>query len=106
MDNKEQQTDELSTLSAIFDEDFVVSAENQEAGAFPYLLSVTIDRPSTFHAHIEPLVLEFAYPADYPSNQPPLFNLSASWLSEEDKTRLRKLFSEISLSLCEPVVEI
>lgn len=88
MDNKEQQADELSTLSAIFDEDFIVSAENQDAGAFPYLLAITIDRPTTFHADIEPLVLEFAYPADYPSNQLPLFNLAAPWLSEDDKSRL------------------
>eukprot|EP01102_Stenamoeba_stenopodia_P004965 TRINITY_DN15465_c0_g1_i1.p1 TRINITY_DN15465_c0_g1~~TRINITY_DN15465_c0_g1_i1.p1 ORF type:complete len:318 (+),score=100.11 TRINITY_DN15465_c0_g1_i1:211-1164(+) len=88
MDDKEQQTDELSTLTAIFDEDFIALAEVPESGALPYILSITIDKPSPFHADIEPLVLEFGYPADYPSTSPPVFTLSAPWLSDEDKIRL------------------
>lgn len=103
MEDEEEQKNELLALEAIYGKNVFIRSNEEPGGELK--IHILIDQPFTvcFEAGDEkgnseldakrelpkvdlgflpPLVLNFSYPADYPSSSPPLFALSCKWLNE------------------------
>ncbi|KAM6472964.1 E3 ubiquitin-protein ligase RNF14 isoform 1-T3 [Liasis olivaceus] len=105
-EDKESQEDELLALASIYDEDEFKRAQNVQGGE----TRISVDMPQNFRISVSgnltetlqnsklectvcflpPVVLNFEFPADYPSTSPPLFTLSCKWLSRAQLTALCK----------------
>ncbi|XP_034260640.1 E3 ubiquitin-protein ligase RNF14 [Pantherophis guttatus] len=103
-EDKESQEDELLALASIYDEDEFKRAQNVQGGE----TRISVDVPQNFRVSLSgnftetlenskleytvsflpPVVLNFEFPADYPSTSPPLFTLSCKWLSQAQLTAL------------------
>lgn len=115
MSNSETQNDELLALQSIYDEKcFVVEHTNPPCGRF----SAHVELPQPFYiklrncntctnkesptnssedeyekfevSHLPPINLHFEYPESYPSDSPPAFLLSCSWLLYDQLCKLCK----------------
>ena len=110
-DDIEQQEDELLALASIYDERIFIQSSEEKGGQFnvflelpkPFKLKIQaryLPRRKKSGAreganraeetesvelltveHLPPIVLNFRFPEDYPSNSPPLFTLSCKWLT-------------------------
>ncbi|CAG2171246.1 unnamed protein product [Oppiella nova] len=104
MDCKTLRSDEIEALSAIYGDEWVVEDESS------HVFSITLkydnncnDSPSQTRSHSHTdwqrmIRLEFRLPDEYPLSQPPLYTLSAPWMSRKDKTRLMAELEEIYCS--------
>ena len=90
MDNNLAQSDEICALESIYQEDDVFSFDKlTKSGSF----FCKIKASSEFHVQFEdenrsltlnylpPIKLDFQFPIDYPSQNPPKFKLTCRWLS-------------------------
>uniref|UniRef100_A0A0F7ZBB2 E3 ubiquitin-protein ligase RNF14 n=1 Tax=Crotalus adamanteus TaxID=8729 RepID=A0A0F7ZBB2_CROAD len=103
-EDKESQEDELLALASIYDEDEFKRAQDVQGGE----TRISVDVPQNFRVSLSgkftetlqnskleyavsflpPVVLNFEFPADYPSTSPPLFTLNCKWLSQAQLTAL------------------
>ncbi|XP_008102920.2 E3 ubiquitin-protein ligase RNF14 [Anolis carolinensis] len=104
--DRDAQEDELLALASIYDEDEFKRAPSGQGGE----IRVLVDLPEDFTllwsgkqaenlqnnrfectvSFLPPIVLNFEFPADYPSASPPAFTLSSKWLHQEQLTALCK----------------
>nr|XP_060621177.1 E3 ubiquitin-protein ligase RNF14 isoform X1 [Anolis sagrei ordinatus]XP_060621178.1 E3 ubiquitin-protein ligase RNF14 isoform X1 [Anolis sagrei ordinatus] len=104
--DRDAQEDELLALASIYEEDEFKRAPSGWGGE----IQVLVDLPEDFTllwrddqaenlqnnkfectvSFLPPIVLNFEFPADYPSISPPAFTLSNKWLSQEQLTALCK----------------
>uniref|UniRef100_A0A8D2L5W7 RBR-type E3 ubiquitin transferase n=1 Tax=Varanus komodoensis TaxID=61221 RepID=A0A8D2L5W7_VARKO len=128
-EDKEAQEDELLALASIYDEDEFKRAQSVQGGE----TRISVDLPPNFTvcvndhlaenlqnskfqctvSFLPPIVLNFEFPANYPSASPPVFTLSSKWLSraqvkelvdEELFARYDRLLLQSSLDLMADVV--
>ncbi|XP_061472992.1 E3 ubiquitin-protein ligase RNF14 [Rhineura floridana] len=105
-EDKEAQEDELLALASIYDEDGFKRAQSVQGGE----TRIFVDLPQNFTIFVSgnltanhqngkfectvcflpPIVLNFEFPADYPSTSPPVFTLSSKWLSQAQLSALCK----------------
>nr|XP_056703763.1 E3 ubiquitin-protein ligase RNF14 [Euleptes europaea] len=103
-EDKEAQEDELLALASIYDEDEFKRAVSVQGGE----MRISVDLPPNFSIFVTgsplenlpngkfectvcslpPIVLNFEFPAEYPSTSPPVFTLSSKWLSQGQLTAL------------------
>ncbi|XP_012272330.1 protein IMPACT-A [Orussus abietinus] len=86
MDNITQQADEIEALIAIYGNDWQI--EDESNGMY----SVQI---SEGNASVK---LYLKLPRDYPSTSPPIYEISAPYLSHAEKVRLGNLLDDVYLS--------
>ena len=99
MADEEEQANELDALEAIYGEKVFIRSNDEPGGELR--LQLIIEQPFNLFfestggkngleestsalevKYLPPLVLNFSYPPDYPSVDPPLFALSCKWLNE------------------------
>ncbi|KAH0629750.1 hypothetical protein JD844_012088 [Phrynosoma platyrhinos] len=109
-EDKEAQEDELLALASIYDEDEFKRAQSVQGGE----TRISVELPKNFTLFLSgnqtetllnkfectvcflpPIVLNFEFPADYPSSSPPAFTLSSKWLSQTQLTALCKHLDNI-----------
>lgn len=77
-DNVSSQADEIEALSAIYQEDWKV----EDAAKRVYKIELCRE------ANSDKLSFQVTLPAEYPSEAPPFYEISAPWMSQERKARL------------------
>ncbi|KAK0077998.1 hypothetical protein PV325_003189 [Microctonus aethiopoides] len=92
MDNLTQQIDEIEALSAIYGDEWQV--ENEENRSY----SINIGNGKKY------VKLYVKLPNDYPSSAPPSFELSAPYLSLNEKQHISSLLQEVYLSCVGQIV--
>ena len=110
-DDIEQQEDELLALASIYDERIFIQSSEEKGGQFNVFLELPksfklkiqsryLPRSNKSRTregangseetegvevltveYLPPIVLNFRFPEDYPSKNPPLFTLSCKWLT-------------------------
>ncbi|XP_011302484.1 protein IMPACT-A-like [Fopius arisanus] len=85
MDNLAQQVDEIEALVAIYGDELVVEDEENRA----YSINVG-DGEWTVRFYLK-------LPGDYPSNSPPVYEISAPHLRQEQKMRICRILDEVYL---------
>ncbi|XP_042307173.1 E3 ubiquitin-protein ligase RNF14-like isoform X2 [Sceloporus undulatus] len=105
LEDKEAQEDELLALASIYDEDEFKRAQSVQGGE----IRISVELPENFTVFLRgnqaenppnnfectvcflpPIVLNFEFPADYPSTSPPAFTLNSKWLSQAQLIALYK----------------
>ena len=101
MDDKEEQENELLALEAIYEERQFIRSKEEVGGeikifldvAQPFRIIFTNSKSSGTATNegensselevnfLPPIVLNFSYPPDYPSANPPNYTLSCKWLN-------------------------
>ena len=95
MDCKTLRNDEIEALSAIYGEEWI--AEDESNSVF----SITLKEEDNCHESQEyerMIRFEFRLPEEYPLSQPPLYTLSAPWMSRRQKSLLTQQLEEIYCS--------
>lgn len=87
MDNSEMRNDEISAMSAIYGDDWIV--ENAHSCSF----TVTIFPDN--HQQKNGLKFEIKLPETYPMEQKPLYSISAPWMSRHEKANLFEQLEQI-----------
>src|SRR5690348_15549957 len=94
MANVQLQIDEIEALAAIFGEDWII--QNEESRIFSITLkNDCVDEDATKEELLKEITIEFRFPEDYPLNSPPLYTLSAPWMSRKEKIMLMNDLEEI-----------
>ena len=99
MDCKTLRNDEIEALSAIYGEEWVAEDESNT------VFSITLkDQTNSSESHnrgqdSERMIrLELRLPDEYPLSQPPMYTLSAPWMSRRQKSLLTQQLEEIYCS--------
>lgn len=82
MDNSQLQLDEIEALTAIFAEDWVVENETDR------VYSITLNSDGVNDESAKSITIQIRLPEDYPLDAPPLYTLSAPWMSRKEKMSL------------------
>ncbi|XP_077542370.1 protein IMPACT-B-like isoform X3 [Haemaphysalis longicornis] len=77
-DNVSSQADEIEALSAIYQEDWIV--EDAAKRVYKIVLNSEVSG--------DKLSFQVTLPPEYPSEAPPFYEISAPWMSQEEKARL------------------
>ncbi|XP_027571679.1 protein IMPACT [Pipra filicauda] len=85
----QQQIDEIEALSSIYGEDWCVVDEDEKI--YCIKISDCLDQPKWT------LCLQVILPPGYPTEEPPIYQLNASWLRGQDYTELANSLEEIYL---------
>ena len=99
MDCNTLRNDEIQALSAIYGEEWLV--EDEANNVFSITLkdkSHCIDSQTRSQETERTIHLEFRLPEEYPLSQPPMYVLSAPWMSRRDKSLLTQQLEEIYCS--------
>ena len=111
MDDKEEQENELLALEAIYEERQFIRSKEEIGGEIKIFLDVPQpfkiifassksngtatnegESPSELEVNfLPPIVLNFSYPPDYPSANPPNYTLSCKWLNRSQVWYLQNL---------------
>ncbi|XP_054164884.1 protein IMPACT-B-like [Oppia nitens] len=96
MDCKTLRNDEIEALSAIYGEEWV--AEDTDNSVYSIILksdnncNESHGKPNDWQKIIR---LEFRLPDEYPLSQPPMYTLSAPWMSRKEKASLMAQLEDI-----------
>ncbi|GAB6026474.1 E3 ubiquitin-protein ligase rnf14 [Chamberlinius hualienensis] len=108
----QDQDDELLALASIYDSEVFHAEEGAYKGHFcahmelpkPFFIKGFIPSPKAENSDTEdgscvdflpPIILQFRFPPNYPSEQMPYFLLRSSWLNNEQLSRLCKCLDKV-----------
>ncbi|KAM3600698.1 uncharacterized protein V6R79_000967 [Siganus canaliculatus] len=104
-EDKEAQEDELLALASIYDEEEFHQAKSAQGGEIQLCLElppdfkIVVKRGEKLTEYsvcfLPPLVLNFEFPAEYPSTSPPVFTLSSKWMTRAQMSCLCSRLDEL-----------
>lgn len=106
-ENKSTQEDELAALRSIYEEQDLLALTKSNTGGSFYVKCAAPSRDTPFRVKIAnesaelelkflpPLILNFEFPATYPSTDPPKFTLQSRWLSQAQLNQLCAKLDEL-----------
>ncbi|XP_076024976.1 E3 ubiquitin-protein ligase RNF14 isoform X2 [Genypterus blacodes] len=103
-EDEEAQENELLALASIYDEEEFRRADSAQGGEIQLCLPLPPDfkvvvkgENQTEHnvCFLPPLMLNFEFPADYPSSSSPAFTLSSKWMTRAQMSALCRRLDEL-----------